>query len=239
MPYYDVIEELYILDYVLYYEPIEGMTHFDILMNGHIYETSETRFDLSEFEDVLHIQVKGLYENGEGRYSRSLLIKDDTLDIVEVEVDALNEGKYHHKALGINGISHISSNLDIQFDDKGLFIEYQDLLEFDHLNLYVKVDTDTMSYYLYIRIKDRQYSYLRSRHDIEYKGKAIRLLFHRPDAFNIHFEGLIQNRDFIIEGSEVVINTSYLKANKVEDLLILSYVIRDYNRVTVGYIFIR
>jgi hypothetical protein len=49
----------------------------------------------------------------------------------------------------------------------------------------------------------------------------------------------MKGRDFEIEGSIVIIKKEYIDTYKTSDVLILSYVIREYNRVTIGYVFIR
>jgi hypothetical protein len=238
--YYDVIETLYVIDDVLYVEPKEGMKSYIIYINGEIFETEETSYDLSAFKGELkHIEVKGLYENSEGRYSHSILVLDDVLDTLEVEVDSLNTGVFSYKEEDIKKIEVIGSDVTFTYDDKGLYASYDVFKDLNTLNLYVKVELSESFYYLHIRVKDMLFAYLRTRSDVLYEGEDIRLKFHTPDRFSMTLDGLIQGRDYEILGSDVMIKASYIETHKTGDVLILSYVIRDYHRVTVGYIFIR
>jgi hypothetical protein len=240
MPYYDVIETLYVLDDILYFEPRLGMTRFMIYMNGEIFETTEQSYDLTLFKGVLkHIEVKGLYENLEGRYSRALLILDEELETVEVEVDAFETGVFTYKARDIKRIDMSFREIDVSFDQEGMYIDYEKLKTLDTLNLFIKVEQSHSFYYVHVRIKDPLYSYLRSRSDILYNNEDIRLVFHSKNQLNLTFDGLTKGRDFEIVGNIVIIKKEYIDTYKTSDVLILSYVIREYNRVTIGYVFIR
>ena len=246
-PYYQTVLELYHNGNFVYFEPIDGIDTYDIFISSTdsatssaVITTSETSIDMTPYQDgPYHIAIKANYPAG-GRYGKSILWDQGIIDIQsEISIDSLQEGSYEETYLGLRDVIVIGHDIVLDVTENTFNIAYETLQNIDKDSIYLKLSIGDDLVYRQLYIKNPIYSYIKSDQDFTYQSKDMDIYFHISDDFNIVIEGLMINQDYEVEGNVLRIFKETIETHKKQNTpYILTYVIKEYQIIKIGTLFI-
>ncbi|MCF7924781.1 MAG: hypothetical protein K9L64_06745 [Candidatus Izimaplasma sp.] len=246
----NVIYNVNIIDDIIFWEDVTNASEYKIYINGDIYSTTNTDFNLVNINDgLLIINIQAIFEGGQANLSDSELIEHNT--------ESVRDRNFQYSINSTQNIYIMDLNVEedlLILNESGELLDENDVLV---RNNYYEIKSDyiislqdcEIIFYIYygknkskvhITMSETNDPYIISSKTVFTSGeKDIKLQF---ELFGVDFKQIDSNqldsKDYIIENNFLTIKASYINSRfQIANSFSVNYAIEKTEIITGSVVF--